>query len=68
MNGYNKWNKTVTNIRKGKFDNLDVGSGTITVSFVNASTIDVVYLNVSQSTRYRDWETDRKSTRLNSSH
>ena len=44
MNGYNKWNKTVTNIRKGKFDNLDVGNGAITVSFVNASTI---YVDVS---------------------
>ena len=25
-------------------------------------------INANQNTNYRDWETDRKSTRLNSSH
>ena len=28
----------------------------------------VIYYDVSDHTLYRDWETDRKSTRLNSSH
>ena len=30
--------------------------------------IFIDYLNICSSLRYRDWETDRKSTRLNSSH
>ena len=30
--------------------------------------IDVIYSISPTETQYRDWETDRKSTRLNSSH
>ena len=30
--------------------------------------IDLVSLSIYRSGDYRDWETDRKSTRLNSSH
>ena len=30
--------------------------------------IDSIYMQIKYTEHYRDWETDRKSTRLNSSH
>ena len=39
-----------------------IGSNSVTRSFYDLDKCYLTYL------RYRDWETDRKSTRLNSSH
>ena len=52
----------------------DAGSGKTTLAKIVANTIakdNYIYINASDENSvvaYRDWETDRKSTRLNSSH
>ena len=40
----------------------------LTVDVILVSTAMIVHFVLSIVTEYRDWETDRKSTRLNSSH
>ena len=49
-------------------DNEVIQLNTIAVSDEEITTSDVELGSVLAEHRYRDWETDRKSTRLNSSH
>ena len=47
---------------------IDGLEGPLTNKTISPVLLDVVKLLNHISTNYRDWETDRKSTRLNSSH
>ena len=49
--------------------NLNNGlTGNVTTNSAGTGTLNLVGSNNQAVKQYRDWETDRKSTRLNSSH
>ena len=53
---FQKWKK----IKESKMERLQYRQGDIFIIEVNE--------DIPSNAQYRDWETDRKSTRLNSSH
>ena len=57
-------------IDRGGYDSVSVdgGAGTDTITYADLSSITSDLTIDNSGTGYRDWETDRKSTRLNSSH
>ena len=64
-------------IKMGLFDGMDLGGGTAVATeervaggsnFINKTGAYDVVIQKAYMAMYRDWETDRKSTRLNSSH
>ena len=52
--------RNISEVVRGIMDGKTNNTGTVTLSTGNATTTTIE--------TYRDWETDRKSTRLNSSH
>ena len=61
---------TNKNLKMKKGTTLLVGAALFTaITITNAQTVTTPATNaVKSKAAYRDWETDRKSTRLNSSH
>ena len=62
VSAYNPNNKTITYTPNSGY----TGSDTFTITATNSDGITSAPATI--TTKYRDWETDRKSTRLNSSH
>ena len=61
----NKWQEIENRIQLSK---ENIAESNITEAAANAKKAVELWKQEALNTKYRDWETDRKSTRLNSSH